>query len=455
MVVRGSSLFVAAALLVAPGVVPACSKKTDVDASRTNDTTIDEVVRIVGPAGARVELAGRARVDIPPGALREESRIRLADVTRGSHPALPPGAALETGVYSFEPHGQAFEANVVVTLFHAEPPASGAGLSMAPLGGTWSRLPDADNGAALAQVSIAHFSYFAVTRDAVTDGGAGGAGGADGAAGAGGLTRDGASAEASAGAPPAAGAGGEGATTGADASAGAGGTAGSAGAGVAGAGGTGGSAGAAGASDSGTGGCGEVDIIVTVDTSGSMDEEATAIGSGFPGLFDAVRSLDVRLVVFSAVPPATGGLCVPPPFGTGSCPDDEKLPAFRHVVGPVSEQYALQRLVNDHALYASTVRDTARTHIIVVSDEPSIMTPQQFTDQFVPLAPGRRGFVFHGVFATTDCTGVSGSATAAPTYVALAAATGGRVADLCNGELYTYGRDIGDAIVAASALPCH
>src|SRR5262245_47248791 len=86
----------------------------------------------------------------------------------------------------------------------------------------------------------------------------------------------------------------------------------------------------------------QADLIVVVDTSGSMTEEVNELQGSINDFVSVMQaSADVRVILIAADSSASLGVCVPAPLGSGSCPSDEALPGYRHVTHPVGSRDAL------------------------------------------------------------------------------------------------------------------
>lgn len=229
---------------------------------------------------------------------------------------------------------------------------------------------------------------------------------------------------------------------------GAGGSVGGAGPGGGGSGGAAGGAGGAG----GTTGCDKADIIVALDSGGSMGTERGAIESTIVDLYLAVEAttLDARYVLLTPGPSQPNGICAPAPMGSGDCVTDDSVPPkYVHVATDVADP--LDVLVTGYGNYSATLRSDARKHLVVISDDDSSMTAATFDTSIVAIAsPMFVGYALHPVVGYSDC----GGAATGTQYLTLGAQTNGTSADICDlsgTELMTIGTAIGQAAVE----PCH
>ena len=81
------------------------------------------------------------------------------------------------------------------------------------------------------------------------------------------------------------------------------------------------------------------------------------------------KGFDLHLILIAAASP--DGPCVPAPLGSGSCPADENLPGYRHVVSSVASRDALTHVINGYPQYSSSLRPGSRRVTLAVSDDDS------------------------------------------------------------------------------------
>lgn len=199
------------------------------------------------------------------------------------------------------------------------------------------------------------------------------------------------------------------------------------------------------------------DIIIAVDTSGSMSLEAqwtqqnmnllasTIVGSG----------IDAHVVMISNT-----DICVPAPLGSGSCPTDENLPSYRHVPQNVGSNDALVKIIDTYDQWKDSLRANATKTFVVVSDDDSDdMSASEFTNALLALSPTFQDFKFdaivssaepfafgHPCFALSAATGV--------VYHQLVAQTNGVLGDLCLQDFGPVFADMATAVIQGSQIPC-
>jgi hypothetical protein len=206
---------------------------------------------------------------------------------------------------------------------------------------------------------------------------------------------------------------------------------------------------------------GEADIIWIIDNSGSMFDEATAVQNNmnfFSGFIQGT-GIDVRVVVISSPPPLGGlippyGVCVEPPLGNGTCPNDSTYPGgnYLHVIQEVASNNGLQVAIDTYPQWEPIIRPTATKTFVIVTDDEADPIPgaQGFTD-WVNGQPKFQGALwrFSGLFcqaAGLNCFAIGS------TYLNLATATGGVAADIGNPDWSVIFQQLADAVIA-DAVP--
>lgn len=170
------------------------------------------------------------------------------------------------------------------------------------------------------------------------------------------------------------------------------------------------------------------DVIVVVDTSGSMTEEANAVRAALNSFAATIQSTPVDLhLILIGTGTVSVNLCIPAPLGSGVCPADDALPVFRHVQQTVSSNDALSRILATYPQWSGSLRPGASTAVIVLSDDDSSMSSSQFDSLFQALNPGLPGYTFHAMAAGSAACGITGMV-----YAQLANLTGGVFSNLCN-----------------------
>jgi hypothetical protein len=219
------------------------------------------------------------------------------------------------------------------------------------------------------------------------------------------------------------------------------------------------------------------DIIIAVDTSGSMDEESSQVQANLNAFSTIITQsgIDVHVVMI-----ADQTMCIPAPLGSGQCSGaDEKLPAYRHVLQGVASNDALQQILTTYPLWKSALRQGATKTFAVVSDDDSDLSAAAFTSALLALDPPTfQGFKFDGIVSSTppdacifggcvfNCAACANpccdkvlfcaplSAAEGTVYKQLIAQTSGVFGDLCSQNFGPVFQDMATALVQSSQLSC-
>ncbi|MCA9680604.1 MAG: VWA domain-containing protein [Myxococcales bacterium] len=211
-----------------------------------------------------------------------------------------------------------------------------------------------------------------------------------------------------------------------------------------------------------------VDIIFAIDTSGSMSEEKNFVQQNM-NIFSQkifLANIDHHVVMISEESP--DGPCINVPLGSGSCPNDSKLPEYLHVVQTVSSSDALQQIINTYPQWMSSMRPNSVKHVVVVSDDDSAMDAATFDATFKALDPGFTNYYFHAIVAyenpdplecfamsSTCCAGlIPLSADVGQVYLDLVNLTGGISGDLCEQQFGPVFNQIAQSVQATTPLAC-
>ncbi|MCP4673923.1 MAG: hypothetical protein GY854_00055 [Deltaproteobacteria bacterium] len=187
------------------------------------------------------------------------------------------------------------------------------------------------------------------------------------------------------------------------------------------------------------------DIVIVVDNSVSMKDEASMVQQNMNGFSWqlAASGVDAHVVLISADSDDSRGICIAAPLGSGSCPDDSNPDAaYLHVPRSISSHMALSRIIDtyddDDDFWRHMLRQEAILHFIVISDDDSGLSMEEFIEELSLLDPPIFGFTFHAIVASEDniddgpCEDIAMDE--GVVYKALVAATGGVLGDLCQQE---------------------
>jgi hypothetical protein len=257
--------------------------------------------------------------------------------------------------------------------------------------------------------------------------------------------------------------------------------------GFAGVGGAGGESACAETSAEAMGGPLPADIIFVVDNSGSMGDEAGFVQASMNDFSNIMvnSGIDYRVILISADSTDDHGICVPAPLGSGSCPGDDLPPNYHHIPTTVGSSNSLELILSEYPNYSQWLRPGASKTITVVTDDDSGLSANDFTTQLLTLDPTFQDFIFHGIIAPYElsglanvqciaasppncssvdiCCGVNTSvgifcaplpADQGAVYQQLIAQTGGMEGNLCSQDFVPVFQQIATAVVQASQVPC-
>ena len=207
------------------------------------------------------------------------------------------------------------------------------------------------------------------------------------------------------------------------------------------------------------------DIIVVVDNSGSMSAEASFVQQQMNSFSVQIgaANIDSHIVLLSAYPTDDAGVCIDPPLGSGGCPaDDNNAPEFVHINASIGSNDALQQIISRYPEYSQYLRQTAVTHIVVVTDDDSDLGAPEFISQMAGLSPHLAEFKFHGIIAPEDliqaclsgttCCGLA--ADQGTVYQQLIATTGGVEGNLCEQQFQPIFQAVAQQVIGGATLSC-
>jgi len=144
-----------------------------------------------------------------------------------------------------------------------------------------------------------------------------------------------------------------------------------------------------------------LDFVLAVDTSGSMAFEVMQVQTNLNAFASTLflDGYDLHLILIS-----NNDICAPVPLGSGSCPVDENLPGYRHVVQTIGSSDALQKILDTYAMWSGSLRPGSRRSVMVVSDDDSALGAADFVDGLIALDPDFSSFQFHAIAASGQGT---------------------------------------------------
>jgi hypothetical protein len=218
-----------------------------------------------------------------------------------------------------------------------------------------------------------------------------------------------------------------------------------------------------------------VDVIVAVDTSGSMQEESANVQNNINKMSDFLKAsgVDYRVVMIAQPPNPLfppgfiPSVCVPPPLGGASCASNP--PLYRQVVQTVGSTDALKVILSTYdsaGKWNDFLRaDAFKAFIVVTDDNATSPTPDPIANTFdaelLKRGSGtfgtatKRKYIFYPICGASDAdptkTCGSGMVNNGQTYVDLAKLTGGRTFELCSKDFGPAFSGVGKGLAAAVA----
>jgi hypothetical protein len=203
------------------------------------------------------------------------------------------------------------------------------------------------------------------------------------------------------------------------------------------------------------------DVVLVVDNTGGMADEVPAVAGSLNDFAAAVEAAGVslNLILISADDSQPQGICVPAPLGSGGCPQDEKLPQYRHVQQSVGSQDSLQLILDTYDQWSSSLRPGASRHIAVVTDDDSSLGASTFTTQLIAVDPSFQQLVLSAFVVDYDpgdpfdpCKQLASAR--GDQYLALIASTGGVFGNLCDQDVGAWMQSLAPEVVdGAGTIP--
>jgi hypothetical protein len=196
-----------------------------------------------------------------------------------------------------------------------------------------------------------------------------------------------------------------------------------------------------------------VDIVLALDTSGSMSDEICAVSKNLTSFANGVGA-ETRVVtnyqvgidlIFQLV-----FLCgKEDPLASTDLASDANR--YLKIDARGDSHNALKVLLDRFDNYKSFLRPGAPTHFVVVSDDESNMDAASFKTQMEAKLGGP--FYFHAIVATGGSCSGSGVGNQ---YMSLADMTGGQKLSICasEAEWTALFKKLEDAVIASAPLPC-
>jgi len=192
---------------------------------------------------------------------------------------------------------------------------------------------------------------------------------------------------------------------------------------------------------------GKADIIIFVDTSGSMGQETKWVGQQLNNFANYLINANIDFVVIM-IQKDTGccKLCIQPPLGGNGCKQNNP-PKFIHNGTYVSSTNGLVQFINSYPQWKQWLRPDATKNIVAVTDDNSYKKNPWFEQQiqqinnqaaaqgvpvqFKPTPQVQLGFVFHSIVAYNSKADCPTLAKKGDVYLQLTAKTNGAKFKIC------------------------
>ncbi len=193
----------------------------------------------------------------------------------------------------------------------------------------------------------------------------------------------------------------------------------------------------------------EVDLIILIDTSGSMAEETAQVQQNINDFAKSIgqSGLDYRVIMVAEKPivfpfPLPTGICVPPPLAGASCGDNP--PLFHHINQTVASTDSLSLILSTYDKWKGFLRQDAYKVFIEITDDNSDLDNAAFDTQLLAKQPAgifgdatKRKYIFDAICGWKDGTPVldatkcSTAVNTGDQYQHLSQLTGGTVDSVC------------------------
>jgi hypothetical protein len=194
------------------------------------------------------------------------------------------------------------------------------------------------------------------------------------------------------------------------------------------------------------------DIVWIIDSSPSMVDELATIEQNITNFATTIGQAGIDHHVVMLAP---ADVAASTPLGAD--------PAhYLFVPAPVDSHNALSLLLDLYPQYASFMRPSAALHFVLVSDDESLVSAEDFRTQMTQTAG--KSFQFHAIASESvnglGCVGacgiplVCGAFAPGYQYYALADSTGGQKISICTADWSMVFGPLQQAVIASAPLPC-
>ncbi len=187
-----------------------------------------------------------------------------------------------------------------------------------------------------------------------------------------------------------------------------------------------------------------VDILLFVDTSGSMTEETAAVNANMNRLamIMGASGLDYRVIMVARRGTSRLQVCIPSPLGGAACGDSERL---RHLNVSVDSVNGLRQWIATQPMWLSFTRPDSLKFFVAITDDESSLSADAFNSTVITW-PGFSSYVFHSIVGYESRTDCPTLARRGGVYLTLTSRTRGLAARVCSTdwtEIFTsFARDI-------------
>jgi hypothetical protein len=196
------------------------------------------------------------------------------------------------------------------------------------------------------------------------------------------------------------------------------------------------------------------DIVMFIDTSGSMGQETRTVEANIARFAEFVEAsrIDYRVMLI-----ADATVCFPQPLSSENACPDRNGPRYQHTRQRVDSVNGLSVTLNVLRDATPFLREDALLHVIAVTDDDSNLAADDFLTSI--RAAGVDPIV-HGIIGTADesgqgCCGLTGcTARIGEEYISLAASTGGVLASICEPDWSEVFDEIALRVATRSAERC-
>jgi hypothetical protein len=173
------------------------------------------------------------------------------------------------------------------------------------------------------------------------------------------------------------------------------------------------------------------DIIIAIDSSGSMDDEIRFVQMQMNAFSQQIvaSGVDVRVILIGEA----GAICIGAPLGSGSCPADSNLPRYLHVDREVGSHDGLNVILDSYSEWSGQLRAGASKSFVIITDDEAADRPNNsaaaFSANLQALVPQMfSAWTFNGIFVLQEC---ALGEEVGQVYIDLVTQTGGVSGDLC------------------------